>query len=368
MWFLFFSLITFADAPIHLTLKPGEQAPIEMSPTGDIKVSRKGVIHLSAGEKPNWIVTALRRGRVVVQSFNADRSVDKEFFFEVVDNSTVKIKSSKTLQNLPIENVRALFEREFKIKTRIIDISAQQKILSAHCLQEDKSIQKFEKLLESLNLEDQITAVCESWLNPQYFRIQAKVIIRTDGSHRKIGAEYSGSAISPENLDSKIGITPFAQESGGETNIIGEPVVYVGESDSSTVKSGGELQLSKNSGKHSGSNATVWKEYGMQMDASIVAVNSDKILTSIDFQLRHRLNDGNLTLNQIKTKSFLKLNVLSLIGTAQLSSDDQDLTGVPILSSIPIIGPLFQLKKDAKARSQIELWATISPILWNEGA
>ena len=120
-------------------------------------------------------------------------------------------------------------------------------------------------MLESFNLQEDLSVVCEHWLNPQFFKIQAKVVVRSNGNNRKIGAEYSiPRTVSPENLDAQVGILPYAQESSGETKIIGEPAVFVSESDSATVKSGGELQYGKDGGKHHDHERVVDQKCGLQ--------------------------------------------------------------------------------------------------------
>ena len=364
MIFLFFISWIYAQPPEHIYLKPGEQTHISMNSAGDIKVSRKGVVHLSAGEKPDWLLTALHRGRVVIQSFNLDHSVEKEFFIEVHDLETAK--PTKKTSEVSIGQLKDLFEQEFKVPVRFLELSSHHKILSIRCVDEEKSVQKFVKILESLNLDDHIAIVCEHWLNPQYFKIQSKVVVRAKGSHFSVGSDYKFmDSLTPQNLDAKIGILPHARESQNETKIIGEPVVFVGENDGSTVKSGGEIPYEKETDTRRGHSIT-WKEYGMQMDAQILAVKEMQILTTIDFQLRHRQGEGNLSLNQIKTKAFLKLDRPSLIGTAQLSSADDNDTSVPFLASIPIVGPFFHLKKDSSSNSQLELWATISKVDWSK--
>ena len=154
---------------------------------------------------------------------------------------------------------------------------------------------------------------------------------------------YSASIL-PREITNKLEVELNLMEESGRGSILAEPTLVCKSGEEASFFAGGEIPIPM-IGLYT--KRIVWKPYGVKLKFNPVANNSGELtidlsteITSIDSS---RSIDGVPALfkNEVSSKFNLKKpSTIALTGMLK-SSDGKALSGIPLLSKIPILGNLF---------------------------
>jgi len=286
----FLSFNAYAIETIHMEV--GEQKHLDLIEQGKVHVSRRGIVHVQQEENKRWSVSALRRGIVVIQTESRQG--------ERTQNYMIKVGMAQTGQSIQ----EKLPKSQFEIKGKIVLIRK-------------KDVKEYG--------QQQIAGLAYDFANHIAMGGLVATLQGIESSHDvQVIGEPSGLAESG---------TPLLFKSGGETLFIVEVV-----------------------GEKSSRPRPVWKEYGVSLLLTTTEAKNSLARIELDFSLRHPTQSGNnsdLSLNQIKTNISIPYDKDIVVGEADVLHDTKTRDDVPVLSSIPFIGPLFSHESDTKQKSKV---------------
>ncbi len=192
-----------------------------------------------------------------------------------------------------------------------------------------------------------------------YFKVYLLEVLKKYSS--KIGSEITQpfiSSITPLSslLSSSLGTSISALAEKGMVKILSSPELVVKAPGQAELFAGGEMPIRLISRIE---DKVVWKNVGLTLKLDVKEYNGDKVRLSVETELNH-LNEA-LTLNAIPgmQTNRIKTQVEGTMGkplllSGLLQEDTREkISGLPGLSTIPILGKLFGSEDFQKDRSEL---------------
>ena len=306
-----FSILFWNNSTLALTrsqkinLHLGEQKEIHETNISRISVDRRGLVHIVQKSPSLWQLTATRSGIAVIRLYS-QKSADKVLYVNVLPRIPESHKTKTNVINSPTFPPAEKSRRIYIVKVNL-------------------------ELVESQSTESKGIPVDAGI----HLDVQNKI------ANTKFAGDYS------PRLETKT------------RNIIGSPVYTTMDAEETSIKSGGEIKFEQSGTQEQKSSA--WHEFGMSLTTKIEEIDTNSVLTKVQFVLKNPTGgNGSFSLNQIDTTTILAINKMETIGIAELASDDLTHEENPIISKIPIIGPIFQHKSIASAKAKLRLWLEIN--------
>jgi hypothetical protein len=224
---------------------------------------------------------------------------------------------------------------------------------------------EFDGMTGGLITKRHATIICRDTLEPRKFRLRSKVVVIDGDENREFGApNWSiGKIISPTEPARMLKESDFmAVIKSDRVRIVGEPMIRFLEGREATVESGGEIPFVTASGQASENRETQWKQYGLALKVTASAKNESEILLTLDFAVRNPSGESGrtgLSLNRIAADLELKIGEPAVVGGVELATGGEKTRAIPIVSEIPIIGPLFRFENRVNGKSKLFLWLCI---------
>jgi type II secretion system protein D len=187
------------------------------------------------------------------------------------------------------------------------------------------------------------------------------------------------------NVYAKIGGDFYAYlqalQSTGKFNIISRPTIFTGNNQRGTVSSGQRIAVPTNvfNGGNSGNGVTQstnieYRDVVLSMDVIPLVNSENEITLTIDLLndevVGSQTIDGNeiptIGTRALRTTVTIPNNSTVVLGGLITNSDRNSVSGVPILSSIPLLGKLFSTTNKSTERSELLIF--IQPKIVNSDA
>ena len=148
--------------------------------------------------------------------------------------------------------------------------------------------------------------------------------------------------------------------------IVGEPVVRLIPNVESDVVSGGEFQTTEQivhvaHGAETEEIAT-WKQFGLSLHLTAEPRDEETARVTYDMTFRARsqtgeqVNDQELAVSQLRTAVEVPLGEPVMAGVLDLTTNGTEGGGVPLLSQLPLVGPLFARTATHRSTSRLLFW------------
>lgn len=191
-------------------------------------------------------------------------------------------------------------------------------------------------------------------------RVDITVVELKKSSSRKIGVQWPNQAsfqVLPSEIISSDNFmaTIQALEESGEARTLASPNIVCRSGKEAEFLAGGEIPITIMNFRMQD---IVWKRYGVYMKIKPVADSSGRISLSVETEvstLDNRSKDGVPSLFTNRVSSHFDLNrsqVVSLSGLLQEHTDKSSV-GLPSLSQLPVIGPLFSSRDFQSKKTEL---------------
>jgi type II secretory pathway component HofQ len=157
-----------------------------------------------------------------------------------------------------------------------------------------------------------------------------------------------------------------ALEQQRKAEMIGEPVLRLRPNQPAETASGGEFQVVDRSARRGEDGDSVdrtsWKQHGLLLKINATPLNDARVRLAFDMTFKSRTQGESqaLTLHSMKSEVDLVLGVATMAGSLDLQTSASDLERLPLLSAVPLIGPLFQSNARQHSKSRLFLWLELS--------
>lgn len=220
---------------------------------------------------------------------------------------------------------------------------------STFCRQQSAKLEK--KLADDLTggyvEQGVLKVVCLNHYDLSQYRLTARIVLLNQTKAKELGFRDLQRLIylRPEHL--------LWEKLQNVSHIIGEPKFSLINGVQAKFETGGEIQYTawdKNSNSH-----MAWKFYGLSLQVSVDKINAEQAKLHLDFALKNPASRG---MHSSRFASTVILTVaqpraVSVIGYHNMATA---LKTLPVLDRIPIIGPLFNNKKNRTAVHKIIIW------------
>jgi hypothetical protein len=210
--------------------------------------------------------------------------------------------------------------------------------------------------------------------DPRAFRLSVRVFLVESAAARELGidqqinatAQAPARTISTSTSWSILAkLKALATDHRAES--IGEPVVRIHPNVPVNIVSGGEFQVFEHIVRAAHDDEpeerAAWKQFGLTMKLMAAAVSPKVMHLAYDlsFKSRTQASDLALTVNAIKSD----VNVTPggppvMAGALDLKASSDDHQRVPLLSHLPILGPLFTLTGKEQSSSRLLVWLELA--------
>lgn len=159
-------------------------------------------------------------------------------------------------------------------------------------------------------------------------------------------------------------VTLTALVNSGKAKILSRPSVITLSGEQATIQVGGQIPYTSTNAN--GSTSTTFKNYGVILQFKPVVDAQNRINSAIHAEVSsigEYMSNGLPTINTRSADSIISLNSGSpiVIGGLMNSSEVKNVTKIPILGDIPILGEFF--KNTSKSRDNRELIVVVTPYL-----
>ncbi len=199
-----------------------------------------------------------------------------------------------------------------------------------------------------------VRVVCMNHFDLSQYQLTAKIVLLKQSEAQEMGFANLQQLVwlRPERLD--------WQKLRNVSRVIGEPKFSLVNGAKAKFETGGEMQYTGYD-KHRNTSVT-WKFYGLSLQVQLDKINPQQAQLQLDFALKNPTTADNSTLNSSRFTSTVLLNVsqpkaVSVIGYHNSVVAKRTL---PVLNRVPIIGPLFNNKKNERALHKIIIWFTLA--------
>jgi hypothetical protein len=306
-----------------IELQIGETKTIRIPQSKDIKVSRKGIVHLVYQSNDKWLVTGIRSGLVILEAGTLGQN---QFVFYI------KVKTEDESQRLILAE-----ESNFLMDSNDVDRLGGDGLIS----RENFIVRvKFE-------LEEHSKDVSSPWNHEQSLNASSVGL-------SNVG--LSGLVLNPA-LSIKLNDKPGSVI----RKTIGEPVVRMSLGSKAVVQSGGEVieRAMTRDGTEGGRLLPL--PYGMKLGLALVSKDqgSLQLQSKLEVKLPHE-SWSKYSSGQIESQQFVDINQWTTIGEVELASDRESKSETMTLSQVPIIGPFFKESYEQKSKSRLYFRVLIS--------
>lgn len=248
--------------------------------------------------------------------------------------------------------VQHLLGKQYKVEQR----GKTQLVASVFCRQKDGRRER--KLADALSggyvSRGVLQVVCMHQVDFSQYQLTAKIVLFKQSEAQEMGfADLQQLVLlRPDRLD--------WQRLRNVSHIIGEPKFSLVNGASAKFETGGEIQYITYDKQ---SNTRVaWKFYGLSLQVQLDKISAQQAQLQLDFALKNPATTNNTNLNSSRFTSTVLLSVaqpkaVSVIGYHNSSVAKRTL---PMLNRVPIIGPLFNNKKNKRALHKIIIWFTLA--------
>ena len=199
-----------------------------------------------------------------------------------------------------------------------------------------------------------LRVVCMNHFDLSQYQLTAKIVLLTQAEAQQMGFNDLQQLVRlrPEQLD--------WQKLRNVSRIIGEPKFSLINGTSAKFETGGEIQYAGYD-KHNNTRVA-WKFYGLSLQVQLDKINTAQAQLQLDFALKNPTASGNNKLNSSRFNSTVLLQVaqpkaVSVIGYHNTIVSHRTL---PVLNKLPIVGPLFNNKKNERALHKIIIWLLLT--------
>ncbi len=199
----------------------------------------------------------------------------------------------------------------------------------------------------------------------EQFWFRGKIILKEDEKNREDGFKNVFEAryqVPYSDVQWNLQGENIPKAKNKKSEIVGEPDILLTPKRLATLISGGEFKVMYDSPAQKGGVLEGWKKTGLQMEIEMQTMQSDFLVMKYKMELRNRsTNAGSntLKLHNLESEIHLMLKRPTLLGTIDLSQEDEAGSFIPGFNSIPIIGPLFKLDIKQNAHMKLWVWALV---------
>lgn len=141
----------------------------------------------------------------------------------------------------------------------------------------------------------------------------------------------------------------------GKAQVIAQPEVQLTEGSEVLIADGLEIQTVAIQDGHT---ASAWKSVGFQLRCALRERRKDRAHLKIELSLS-RPRGERLDSSRLETEAWLNLQQWQLLGRIQASTEGEELSALPWLAAVPLIGPLFRWNLEQEAASEVSLFARL---------
>lgn len=196
-------------------------------------------------------------------------------------------------------------------------------------------------------------------------RVRLVVVELRKDVERKLGIEWPESAAAQLlpvlSLPKNLGVTIQALESNGLAKILASPTLLCRSGKDAQFLAGGEIPIKI---LNSRVRDIIWKQYGVLLKIRPKADYSGRMSIGIETEVSmidesHKV-DGIPGMHTNRIESHFDLNASRTIVLSGLIKKDwsETASGLPGLSSLPILGPLFKSQEFKERRSELVVFVT----------
>ncbi|MBF0443303.1 MAG: hypothetical protein HQK54_15455, partial [Oligoflexales bacterium] len=225
------------------------------------------------------------------------------------------------------------------------------------------SIQDIERFVDHLSDgavdSEKLIVKCRSDFLEGDFILRAKAFYLEDEEAQKFGLDTEGIRKGGMVLNNSVlshSIKAFLNDN--RSRIIGEPFLRLRSGKKGSVRSGSEIKMNIE-GK---AQSEIFKKIGLNLEATPTPLSETKTLVSFNMDLSHPQADYDhavLQSSSISGEVVLTWGVPKVVGEMDTTTEAKGSFSLPFIRKIPVIGPIFTLFKEGKARSRIFLWLMI---------
>lgn len=396
--------------PIKMTV--GESLTRYIAGSANLNVSRKGIIDVQFIDTDLWQITALKEGLAIIST--PGKSPDTRVFIHVTKSDTDQEELVDTFRTLCATSE---FTCDFQLKriegrisnwgkylwvrkqcsatkecdfravladaariglerkmTRLLQFRYQVMVnqdggtlIVVPCGERDLKILEGEiNALLGSSFDSKIySVICRDHFFKRSFRIRGKIFVVDGGSSIDVGSgkiENNGLLAQSNRMQLITDADFKALSKNRRIRIAGEPVLRVLEGSEATIESGGEFPVIVGRDQENGRTEAGWKQYGLTLKVRVTSEKDQSVILGVDFAVRSpggNSHPDNLKLNRLTSILRAEVGKAMIIGGAEIETEGNSVQGIPLLSAIPIIGPLFRLTSSENAKSQLFLWLVL---------
>ena len=231
-----------------------------------------------------------------------------------------------------------------------------QLVASVFCRQQDGRRER--QLADALSggqvSRGAVRVVCMNHVDFSQYQLTAKIVLFKQSEAQEMGfADLQQLVLlRPDRLD--------WQKLRNISHVIGEPKFSLVNGAQAKFETGGEIQYTGYD-KHSNTRVA-WKFYGLSLQVQLDKINNEQAQLQLDFALKNPATSDNSNINSSRFTSTVLLKVaqpkaVSVIGYHNSVVAKRTL---PVLNRVPIVGPLFNNKKNERALHKIIIWFTLA--------
>lgn len=392
-----------------LTLTPGETKTVPFPEGTDIAVSRRGVVDLHHAGGGVWQITGLRAGLVAIAAKGSNEgervivsvsaphdaagekgpeasipawlcaprgvvcndeaglvsgTVESPDWFLHARRTCNEVEGCSFHARLSPDGRRQWRERASASlgSTYAVEVSASDVlVIEGPCEKDQKH--DADKLLHGAITSGDALVRCKPAV--ARYRLAARIYLVEEDAAKRLGFDAEtnvGATTKPWLAEASLATRLEALAASRHASILGEPVVYLAAHAPVKIASGGEFQVVDHATPHSPEPRASWKQHGLAMQLTAAPRDDGRVRLAYELSLKGRAatSESALSLNAVSSSVDVALGEAQAAALLDLSSEDARTRETPVLASIPLIGPLFTSRGDAKARSRLVVWLCLT--------
>ena len=231
-----------------------------------------------------------------------------------------------------------------------------QLVASVFCRQQDG--RRTRKLADDLSggyvRRGVLRVMCMNHFDFSQYQLTAKIVLFKQSEAQEMGfADLQQLVLlRPDRLD--------WHKLRNVSHVIGEPKFSIVNGASAKFETGGEIQYTGYD-KHSNT-SIAWKFYGLSLQVQLDKINAQQAQLQLDFALKNPTTADNGNLNSSRFTSTVLLNMAQPKAVSVIGYHNSVVAkrALPVLHRVPIVGPLFNHKKNERALHKIIIWFTLA--------
>lgn len=291
----------------QLTLRTGEHRFIRIPDATNIFISRRGLVNLTHDHGDRWILSAIRSG-------------------------FVKIKAS---------------HQNGQEKTFLVTINRMQPLIAKMAPDGSTKI--------SGNIEP-----CALESNASMYVVRASVEMMEHSKNKNLGFDHSAIiALTRDHFELSVSAEGNQNNRIHQRQIIASPMLLTKACQDVFLRTGGEDEIATLT--DTGRAITSWKSHGLDLRLKVAPAGNSNVKLTFTATLRSpSKGQGNYGINDVQSSVDIPVNTETLVAAMNLSSTLMSKKSQPLISQIPIVGPLFTYSDDSSAITTLLLWFKIN--------